>query len=591
MQCVILAGGRATRMRPLTDTIPKALIPIDGRPFVDHQLAWLAGHGVTDVVLCVGYRGDAIRAHRRATARATGCASASSTRARTCAAPRGRCAWRSTRARWRNRSWSPTAIRSCPIDFAAVFQAFTACGQPALMTVFRNDGRWDTSNVIFDGRMVTLYDKQRQARPAADFTYIDYGLSALERRVIADEIAPGAGADLATLFNALSVRGALAGLEVAQRFYEIGSPARSGGLRTVGAAKALIVLDRDGVLNALVDNPAEPRPDSPLRPAEVVVFDWVPGVLRDLTRAGFGIAIASNQPAWAKGKTTRAELQAVHAAVVLEATSAGGVILSSHICYHRAEDACTCRKPATGLLAEAFAQHPGYDRRGVVDGRRSGPRHHRRRRRSDCGRPCWSGAMPAATERAALAARDLRADVRGARPARLRRLPAASRPDGVTCQPADAEILLQGAEEGGVVAFEVLEVAGEAEQQARDDRRRRQHPVEPRERATRGRALAGAASTSSRRRSRSARARGEVVLVAHRRDVQDQQRRRTEQVDRQRHPQPVPGRRQQRRPASGPGRLRGEQQARPRDRDQRREQREPEERRDRQQADVGSGVK
>jgi len=62
MQCVILAGGRATRMRPLTDSIPKALIPAAGRPFIDHQLDWLAGHGVTDIVLSVGYRGDAIRA-------------------------------------------------------------------------------------------------------------------------------------------------------------------------------------------------------------------------------------------------------------------------------------------------------------------------------------------------------------------------------------------------------------------------------------------------------------------------------------------------------------------------------------------------
>jgi len=126
-------------------------------------------------------------------------------------------------------------------------------------------------------------------------------------------------------------------------------------------ARRLILLDRDGVLNALIDNPAEPRPDSPLNTAQVAVFAWVPELLRDLTRAGFGLAIASNQPAAAKGKTTRAELQAVHAAVVLEATSAGGVILSSHICYHRAEDACTCRKPATGLLAEAFARNPGYD--------------------------------------------------------------------------------------------------------------------------------------------------------------------------------------------------------------------------------------
>jgi D-glycero-D-manno-heptose 1,7-bisphosphate phosphatase len=129
----------------------------------------------------------------------------------------------------------------------------------------------------------------------------------------------------------------------------------------VAATRSLIVLDRDGVLNALCDNPAEPRPDSPLRTEQVAVFAWVPGVLRDLTRAGFGLAIASNQPAAAKGKTTRAELQAVHAAVVLEATAAGGVILSSHICYHRTEDACTCRKPATGLLAEAFARNPGHD--------------------------------------------------------------------------------------------------------------------------------------------------------------------------------------------------------------------------------------
>ena len=63
MQCVILAGGLATRMRPLTEQIPKALIPVEGTPFVDHQLAWLAAHGVDEVVLSIGYRGDMLRAH------------------------------------------------------------------------------------------------------------------------------------------------------------------------------------------------------------------------------------------------------------------------------------------------------------------------------------------------------------------------------------------------------------------------------------------------------------------------------------------------------------------------------------------------
>ena len=123
---------------------------------------------------------------------------------------------------------------------------------------------------------------------------------------------------------------------------------------------SLIVLDRDGVLNCTVPSASEPRPDSPMRASEVEVFPWVPGVLRDLTAAGFGLVVASNQPAAAKGKTTRADLEAAHAAIVREAQAAGGVILSSHICFHRAEDGCACRKPATGLLVEAFARHARF---------------------------------------------------------------------------------------------------------------------------------------------------------------------------------------------------------------------------------------
>jgi NDP-sugar pyrophosphorylase family protein len=92
------------------------------------------------------------------------------------------------------------------------------------MTLYRNHGRYDTSNAIFEGGTV-LYDKKRATRPAADFQYIDYGLTALSRRVIADEIPSGAVADLATLFHNLSLRGELAGLEIPERFYEIGSPA------------------------------------------------------------------------------------------------------------------------------------------------------------------------------------------------------------------------------------------------------------------------------------------------------------------------------------------------------------------------------
>jgi NDP-sugar pyrophosphorylase family protein len=226
MQCVILAGGRATRMRPLTDTIPKALIPVAGRPFLDHQLDWLAGHGVSDVLLCVGYRADAIRAFVDGGAGARhGLRVRIVDEGERLRGTAGALRFALDEGALEESFLLTYGDSFLPIDFGAVFAAFAASGKPALMTVFRNDGRWDTSNVIFDGRLVTLYDKQRATRPPADFSYIDYGLSALSRQVIAGAIPVGAVADLATLFHALSVRGDLAGLEVGQRFYEIGSPA------------------------------------------------------------------------------------------------------------------------------------------------------------------------------------------------------------------------------------------------------------------------------------------------------------------------------------------------------------------------------
>jgi D-glycero-D-manno-heptose 1,7-bisphosphate phosphatase len=125
----------------------------------------------------------------------------------------------------------------------------------------------------------------------------------------------------------------------------------------------LIILDRDGVLNETLHNPAEARPDSPLRVDAVVIFPWVPSVLRRLTDSGYQLSIATNQPAFAKGKVSLEVLEQVHARVLDEITRDGARIASSHVCLHRAEDGCECRKPKPGLLLDALARHPGQDPR------------------------------------------------------------------------------------------------------------------------------------------------------------------------------------------------------------------------------------
>jgi NDP-sugar pyrophosphorylase family protein len=210
-------------MRPLTEHIPKALIEIENRPFVDHQLRLLSSFGVDEVVFCIGYRGDRIRqfvgegkrwglsvrfvdegTDLRGTAGALRLA---------------------LEAGVLSESFFVTYGDSyLPIDLGEVWGHFQATQPEALMTVFRNQGRWDTSNVSFAEGRVLLYDKHACGEEKARMEFIDYGISALRRETVRTEIPPGERADLSALFHRLSRGDRLAGYEVKNRFYEIGSP-------------------------------------------------------------------------------------------------------------------------------------------------------------------------------------------------------------------------------------------------------------------------------------------------------------------------------------------------------------------------------
>ncbi len=226
MQCVILAGGLGTRMRPFTEGMPKALIPVGpaGVPFIDFQLAWLAGHGVGDVILSIGYRGEMLRDHVGAGERFgvpvryvdEGSKLRGTAGALRLAVEEGVI----------EETFLVTYGDSfLPIDFGAVGAEYRSSGKKAAMTVLKNAGRWDASNVVFENGSLALYDKTRGDRPTLSFEYIDYGLTALSRSVVVDAVPPGDGVhDLATLFHDLSVEGELLGIEVQERFYEIGSP-------------------------------------------------------------------------------------------------------------------------------------------------------------------------------------------------------------------------------------------------------------------------------------------------------------------------------------------------------------------------------
>jgi NDP-sugar pyrophosphorylase family protein len=216
MQCVILAGGLGTRMRPLTDTCPKTLLPVCGRPFAYHQLHWLAAQGIDDVIYCIGHQGEMIRRYWESEPRPV----------RSIRYVDEGEKLRGTGGALRLANEEGVLEESflviygdsfLPVEFAPIWQAFQASGKPALMTVLRNQGRWDRSNVLYDNGRLFLYDKQPDPR----MQHIDYGLSAFHHELF--DHRPEVF-DLAVLLHDLSLQGELAGFEVEQRFYEIGSP-------------------------------------------------------------------------------------------------------------------------------------------------------------------------------------------------------------------------------------------------------------------------------------------------------------------------------------------------------------------------------
>jgi N-acetyl-alpha-D-muramate 1-phosphate uridylyltransferase len=207
----ILAGGLGTRLGAVGRETPKALLEVAGRPFALWQLELLRAHGGRRVVMCVGHLGERIEAEIGSPfGLDVRYAHDAPELAGTAGAIRG------ARELLGERFlvlYGDTYLR---IDYGDVDRAFAASGKPALMTVLRNAGRWDRSNVVLDDGEIVRYDK---ADPTPDMQWIDYGLGALTPAALEQP-----GDDLGDVYAALAERGELAAYAATERFYEIGTP-------------------------------------------------------------------------------------------------------------------------------------------------------------------------------------------------------------------------------------------------------------------------------------------------------------------------------------------------------------------------------
>src|ERR1700752_245158 len=216
MQTVILAGGVAMRLRPLTETVPKSMLRGSGKPFLEHQISLLRSQGIIDIVLCVGHLAHMIVDYFEDGSK-FGVQLAYSQEEEPLLGTGG--ALRKAAPSLKEDFAVTYGDSYLMIDYADLFRTFRQSGLPATMVVHRNEDRWDRSNVVVDGGKVAFYSKSE--RPP-NTVYIDAGVSVFRKDTLS-VLPPEIPVGLDRLLQDLTNRQLLGAYESQQRFYEIGS--------------------------------------------------------------------------------------------------------------------------------------------------------------------------------------------------------------------------------------------------------------------------------------------------------------------------------------------------------------------------------
>ncbi len=346
-QAVILAGGRGSRLAPITDTIPKAMVPFHGKPFLEWILDMLREQGFEKVLLLLGYKAEVIQEHfgdgtgfgLRVEYDVTDADDLTASRVR----------------RADDKLDETFLLLYCdnywPMRFDEMWAAYLASGRPAQITVYSNrDGYTRDSVIVEDDGRVSVFDRKRTT-PNLSGVEISYAI--LDRATVLEllpprEAFPEGDHLFEDIYTPLAARGDLNAYVSDHRYYSVGGHERLPLTDAFFARTPTVILDRDGTLN---ERP--PRAQYVTRPED---FVWLPGALEALRRlreTGHRVIVVSNQAGINRGALTAEDLEAIHASMRRDVEAAGGRIDAIYHCPHDWDEGCECRKPRPGMLFQA----------------------------------------------------------------------------------------------------------------------------------------------------------------------------------------------------------------------------------------------
>lgn len=368
-QAVILAGGLGTRLRPITDTIPKPMISFHGKPFLEYIIEMLIAQGFKKAVLLLGYLPEKVTDYFGDGKKFGLDIVYSITDVKD-----------DTGLRLQKAKHLIDPIFSLlycdnywPMDFEKMWDKYLNANVSALVTLYTNKDNYTRSNIRIDNKnFIEIYDK---TRTAPNLQGVDIGFFILKRELI-DLIPQGNNNFEKSVMPKLIAERQIITYPTEHRYYSVGSHERLKLTDIFLERRPTIILDRDGVLNRKA-----PKAQYITSWAD---WEWLKGskeALINLKKAGYQIILVSNQAGIAREFMTHNDLADIHAHMIGELTEHGGGIDKIYYCPHGWNENCECRKPKPGMLFQAQREYHldlsktwfiGDDERDEIAGKAAG---------------------------------------------------------------------------------------------------------------------------------------------------------------------------------------------------------------------------
>lgn len=355
-QAVIIAGGYGTRLKPFTDTAPKPMYPINGKPFIGFLVEQIKQFGIRDILILLGYLpeqiqdylGDGSRYGVRIAYDITPVECETGMR------------MRSAYDKMKSTFLFLYCDNYCPINYERLLNDFRMHQSKVQITAYANRDQYTKDNLMLDADgKVLLYDKKRVTQ---NLKTVDIGYAIMERSIV--RLLPNENVNFeATVYPQLVQNGELYATVCEHRYYSIGSWERMELTKEFFMDRKFVFMDRDGTLNK--------RPPKASYVETVDDFIWLDGAkeaVYALNEAGYLVFLVSNQPGIARGNLTWQRLNEIHKKMQDDLSEIGGRIDDIYVCPHNWDEGCFCRKPNPGLLYQAQREHSLNLTRGVLFG-------------------------------------------------------------------------------------------------------------------------------------------------------------------------------------------------------------------------------